>query len=40
MSINEFGIVKGLFKGGGGVQVVQPPPPQILRFFLKSEGKR
>ena len=29
---------KGVFKGG--VQGVQtPPPPEIFRFFLKSEGK-
>ena len=26
---------KGVFKGGG----VQTPPPEIFRFFLKSEGK-
>ena len=31
---------KGVFKGGGRVQGVQiPPPPEISRFFLKSEGK-
>ena len=24
---------------GGGVQGVQTPPPEIFRFFLKSEGK-
>ena len=30
---------KGVFKGrGGGVQGVQTPP-EIFRFFLKSEGK-
>ena len=31
--------IKGVFKGG--VQGVQtpPPPPEIFRFFLKSEGK-
>ena len=30
---------KGVFKGGG-VQGVQPPPPEIFRFFFgKSEGK-
>ena len=29
---------KGVFKGG--VQGVQtPPPPEIFRFILKSEGK-
>ena len=30
-------VVKGVFKGGG-VQEVQTPP-EIFRFFLKSEGK-
>ena len=29
---------KGVFKGGG-VQGVQPSPPEIFRFFLKSELK-
>ena len=29
--------LKGVFKGG--VQGVQTPPPEIFRFFLKSEGK-
>ena len=26
--------IKGVFKGG-----FKPPPPEIFRFFLKSEGK-
>ena len=30
--------IKGVFKGGR-VQGVQTPPPEIFRFFLKSEGK-
>ena len=35
---------KSVFKGGGGVQGVQTPPPQkknkkLSDFFLKSEGK-
>ena len=36
-------VIKGVFKGagGGGVQGFKTPPPplEILRFFLKSEGK-
>ena len=34
----HYTILKGVFKGVG-VQGVQPPPPEIFRFFLKSEGK-
>ena len=29
---------KGVFKGGG-FRGFKPPPPEIFRFFLKSEGK-
>ena len=30
---------KGVFKGGGGSGGLNTPPPEIFRFFLKSEGK-
>ena len=29
---------KDVFKGGSG-GLIRPPPPEIFRFFLKSEGK-
>ena len=31
-------IIKGVFKGGGAFMGFKPPP-EIFRFFLKSEGK-
>ena len=31
-------LYKGVFKGGFRVYN-PPPPPEIFRFFLKSEGK-
>ena len=30
-------MTKGVFKGG--FRGFKPPPPEIFRFFLKSEGK-
>ena len=37
INCNTIILYKGVFKGG--VQGVQTPPPEIFRFFLKSERK-